>query len=55
MKLATQIIGIIALILMAGFLNACNNESKQSRCIDAGGKFVLNTTDSSRSMCIMEN
>jgi hypothetical protein len=55
MKLATQIIGVIALILMTGLLNACHNESKQRRCIDAGGKFVLNTSDSSRSMCIMGN
>jgi len=55
MKLATQIIGVIALILMPVFLNACNNESKERMCIEAGGKFVLNTSDSSRSMCIMEN
>ena len=55
MKLAAQIVGIVVLFLLAGMLNACNNQSKHDRCVDNGGRFVLNDTNSSRSYCMMEN
>jgi len=55
MKLAIQIVGVIGLLILVGLLNACNNEMKHDRCIDAGGKFVVNTTHADRSMCILEN
>jgi hypothetical protein len=55
MKLVIQIVGVIMMLLLAGLLNACNNQSKHDRCIDAGGKFVLNTSQAYRSMCILEN
>jgi hypothetical protein len=55
MKLAIQIVGVMGMIVLAGLLNACNNQSKHDKCVDMGGKFVLNTTQASRSMCILEN
>jgi hypothetical protein len=55
MELVIRIVGVFGLILIAGFLNACNNQSKHDNCLDAGGKFVLNTSQAYRSMCILEN
>lgn len=55
MELVIRIVGVFGLILIAGFLNACNNQSKHDKCVDAGGKFVVNTTHANLSMCILEN
>ena len=55
MELAIRIVGVIGLLLIVGLLNACNNEVKHDKCVDMGGKFVLNTTHAERSMCILEN
>lgn len=53
MKLTLQVLGIILLLAMIGATNRVVNNWKAEDCVDAGGQFVLNTTDSSRSMCIM--
>lgn len=55
MKLTIQVIGVILMLLLAALLNTCTNEGKRDRCLDMGGKFVLNTTQASRSMCLLEN
>lgn len=55
MKLAIQIVGVILLLVGVAMLNACNNQMKHDKCIDAGGKFVVNTTHANLSMCILEN
>ena len=53
MKIALQILGIILLLALIGTMNRVVNNWKAEDCVDAGGRFVLNTTDSSRSMCIL--
>ena len=53
MKIALQILGIILLLALIGTMNRVVNTWKAEDCVDAGGRFVLNTTDSSRSMCIL--
>lgn len=55
MELAIRIVGVIGLLILVGLLNACNNQMKHDKCIDAGGKFVINTTHANLSMCILEN
>jgi len=55
MELAIRIVGVFGLLILVGLLNACNNEMKHDRCIDAGGKFMINTTHADRSMCILDN
>lgn len=44
-------------IVLAAFsglaaLNSCVNNMKETSCISAGGTFVENTSDASRSACI---
>ena len=53
MKLTLQVLGIIELLALIGAMNHIVNNWKAEDCVEAGGQFVLNTTDSSRSMCIM--
>ena len=55
MKLTLQILGIVLLLALIGIMNSVVNSWKAEDCVDAGGRFVLNTTDSSRSMCILGN
>ncbi len=55
MKLTLQVLGIVLLLPLIGAMNHVVNNWKAEDCVDAGGRFVLNTTDSSRSMCIMGN
>lgn len=55
MKITLQILGVILLLAMIGAMNRVVNNWKAEDCVDAGGRFVLNTTDSSRSMCILGN
>jgi hypothetical protein len=53
MKLTLQVLGIVALLALIGAMNRVVNNWKAEDCVDIGGQFVLNTTDSSRSMCIV--
>lgn len=53
MKLALQIVGIIIMLGLLGAMNIWHNNYKHQKCVDMGGRFVVNTTDSSRSMCIL--
>lgn len=55
MKITLQILGFIAMLALLGVMNACHNEYKHDKCVDMGGRFVLNTTDSSLSTCILGN
>lgn len=55
MKITLQILGVILMLAMIGAMNLVVNNWKAEDCVDAGGRFVLNTTDSSRSMCILGN
>lgn len=55
MKITMQILGIILLLAAIGAMNSVVNSWKAEDCADAGGRFVINTTDSSRSMCILGN
>jgi hypothetical protein len=55
MKLTLQVLGIVLLLALIGAMNRVVNNWKAEDCVEAGGQFVLNTTDSSRSMCIMGN
>ncbi len=55
MKLTLQVLGIVLLLVLVGAMNRVVNNWKAEDCVEAGGQFVLNTTDSSRSMCIMGN
>jgi hypothetical protein len=53
MKIALQVLGIVLLLALIGAMNRVVNNWKAEDCVDAGGRFMLNTTDSSRSMCIL--
>ena len=53
MKLTLQVLGIVLLLALIGGMNRVVNNWKAEDCVDAGGRFVLNTTDSSCSMCIL--
>lgn len=44
---------IIGCLFVVGAANAVLNHSKQNRCIEAGGQFVLNSSDANLSMCLM--
>lgn len=55
MKLAIQIVGVILLLVGVAMPNARTNQMKRDKCIDAGGKFVPNTTHANLSICILEN
>ena len=53
MKLTLQVLGSVLLLALIGAMNRVVNNWKAEDCVDAGGPFVFNTTDSSRSMCIL--
>jgi len=53
MKLTLQVLGIVLLLAFIGAMNRVVNNWKAEDCVAAGGRFVVNTTDSSRSMCIL--
>jgi hypothetical protein len=53
MKLALQIVGIIVLLGLLGATNVWHNNYKRDKCLDMGGRFVLNTSDSNQSTCIL--
>lgn len=53
MKLTLQVLSIVLLLVFIGAMNHVVNNWKAEDCVDVGGRFVLNTTDSSRSMCIL--
>ena len=55
MKIILQIVGGLVLFFLAFLLTTCANESKRDSCVDMGGKFMINTTHATRSMCILEN
>lgn len=55
MKIAMQIVGVIFMLGLVGAMNIWHNDYKHDKCVDMGGRFVLNTTDSSLSTCILEN
>lgn len=55
MKLALQIVGIIFLLGLLGAAHIWHNNYKHQKCVDMGGRFVINTTDATRSTCILEN
>lgn len=55
MKITLQILAVILMLALIGAMNRVVNNWKAEDCVDAGGRFVLNTTDSSRSMCILGN
>ncbi len=55
MKLTVQVIGIILLLALLGALNFWHNNYKRDKCLDMGGRFVLNTSDSNQSTCILGN
>jgi uncharacterized Tic20 family protein len=55
MKLTAQVIGIILLLALVGALNVWHNNYKRDKCVDMGGRFVLNTSDSNQSTCILGN
>ncbi len=53
MKLALQIVGIVVLLGFVGATNIWHNNYKRDNCLDMGGRFVLNTSDSNQSTCIL--
>lgn len=55
MKIILQILGIILMLVAFGVMNACHNSYKRGKCLDMGGRFVLNTSDSNQSTCILGN
>jgi len=55
MKLALQIVGIVVLLGFVGATNIWHNNYKRDNCLDMGGRFVLNTSDSNQSTCILGN
>jgi hypothetical protein len=55
MKITLQILGFILLLFLLGFVNAMHNSYKREKCVDMGGRFVVNTSDSNQSTCILEN
>ena len=55
MKIALQIVGIVVLLGFVGAMNIWHNNYKRDKCLDMGGRFVLNTSDSNQSTCILEN
>ena len=55
MKTVLQIIGVILMLGLLGAVNIWHNEYKHQKCVDMGGRFVINTTDSAQSVCILEN
>lgn len=55
MKLTIQILGIIVLLGLLGAANIWHNNYKHEKCIEMGGRFVINTTDSHQSTCILGN
>ena len=55
MKIVLQILGIVLLLAAIGSMNQVVNSWKAEDCVDAGGRFVLNTTDSHQSTCILGN
>lgn len=54
MKLALQIVGVIFILGLVGAINVWHNDYKRDKCLDMGGRFVLNTSDSNQSTCILE-
>jgi hypothetical protein len=55
MKIALQIVGMIFLLALIGAVTIWHNNYKHQKCIDMGGRFVINTTDATLSTCILEN
>lgn len=54
MKLTLQVLGIVLLLALIGAMNRVVNNWKAEDCVDMGGRFVLNTSDSNQSTCILE-
>lgn len=55
MRLALQIVGIILCLALLGAMNVWHNNYKRDKCLDMGGRFILNTSDSNQSTCILGN
>ena len=55
MKLTLQILGIIVVLGLLGAANVWHNNYKHEKCVEMGGRFVINTTDSHRSICVLGN
>lgn len=55
MKIALQIVGIVLLLGLIGAGNEWHNNYKRDKCLAMGGRFVLNTSDSNQSTCILGN
>jgi hypothetical protein len=53
MRTALQIMGLIVSIVILAVVTLIHNDMKQQRCVDAGGQFVLNTSDANLSTCII--
>jgi hypothetical protein len=45
------VVMIVVCIVLSAMLNLCHNDSKARRCMDQGGIYNENTTDSSLSFC----
>lgn len=46
MKLTIQILGIILLLSLPSAVTVWHNNYKYAKCIEMGGRFVINTTAS---------
>ena len=55
MKTAIQIVGIVICLALLGMMNAWHNSYKHDKCVDMGGRFMLNTSDSNQSTCVLGN
>jgi hypothetical protein len=53
-ELAMYIGAFIVLMVLTVLLNVYVNKAKQKKCHEMGGTFVLNTSDSNQSTCILK-
>ena len=53
MKLTLQVLGIMLAILVLGITNVGMNAWKRHDCINQGGRYIENTSDSTLSMCML--
>lgn len=54
MKLTLQVLGIMLVILVLAIANVGMNAWKRDDCMNKGGRYIENTSDSTLSMCMLE-
>lgn len=52
---AVGIICIILMLLATVYLNRWDNNIKQTKCNNLGGAYIINTSDSNKSLCVLKS